>query len=143
MSDDKPKTNGRNNRRAGNGYEVQIVKKLKPLYPNIGTSRANSRSRDNLKVDLINCDESKFGRIPYNIQCKNLAKHCDYAKILNEMPKDGPEVNVIFHKQTKKADNGRFMKVGEFAILKLDDFYYIMKRNLELEDEVKAWSNIM
>lgn len=144
MSEDKPKTNGRNNRVAGHNFEREVVKKLKEVgIENIGTSRQHSRSRDNAKVDICRTDEIKYGRLPYNIQCKSISKHLDYAKILEEMPKNEPEINVIFHKQTKKTDNGRFMVKGQYAILKLEDFYEIIKKNLELEDEVKSWGNLM
>ena len=144
MSDEKPKTNGKRNKSAGSNYERETVKRLKDIgYTGVGTSRNNSRSRDAQKVDIVNCDESKDGRLPYNIQNKTLSKPAPYAKLLAEMPQDGSEINIIFHKQTKKNAAGRFMKVGEYAILKADDMYNMMQRLLELEDEVKGWSNIM
>lgn len=138
------KTNGARNRAAGNGWELASIKRLKEVgYKDICSTRSNSRVRDGEKVDVMFKDEAKYGRFPYNLQCKNVSKSLDYAKLLAELPQDSGAVNVIFHKQTKKAENGRFMKVGEYAILELDDFYNILKRVLELEDEVKAWSNIM
>jgi hypothetical protein len=138
------KTNGKRNKSAGSNYERQVVNRLKDIgYSDVGTSRNNSRARDAAKIDVVNCNEDKNGRLPYNIQVKTLAKPAPYGKLLDEMPKDGPEINVIFHKQTKKAENGRFYEKGQYAILKLDDFYAIIKRNLELEDEAKSWSNIM
>lgn len=138
------KTNGRNNKNRGSNWERDTVNALKKIgFVNAGTSRLHSRERDNAKVDITNANESINGRLPYNIQCKSVSKHVDYAKILSEMPQDGSEINVIFHKQTKKTDGGTFRKVGTFAILPLEDFYEIMRKQLELEDEVKAWSNIM
>ena len=88
-------------------------------------------------------DEAKYGRFPYNIQCKNVAKSIDYAKLLAELPIDSGAINVIFHKQTKKAENGRFMRVGEYAILELDDFYAMLQKINELEDDVKSWRQVI
>jgi hypothetical protein len=137
-------TNGNRNRSAGNGYERAVVLKLKSIgFPNITTSRNNSRVRDKQCVDIMNLDEAKDGRLPYNIQCKNVSKHVEYAKLLAEMPQDGTEINVVFHKKTKKSEAGIFRKEGEYAILKLDDFYGMMKRLLEIEDEAKSWNNLM
>lgn len=119
----KPRTNGRRNKVAGSNYERQVVNKLKSIgFTNVGTSRNNSRAKDALKIDIVNCNEDKYGRLPYNFQCKTLAKPCAYGKLLAEMPK-GKEVNVILHKQTKKDSAGRFQKVGEYAIMNAEDFY--------------------
>lgn len=137
-------TNGKRNKTAGSNYERETVKRLKEIgFHGVGTSRNNSRTRDAAKIDIVNCDEDKDGRLPYNIQNKTLAKPAPYGKLLDEMPQDGRAINVIFHKQTKKNNAGRFMKVGEYAIMKLDDFYDIMKKILELEDEQKSWNNLM
>ncbi len=144
MSEDKPKTNGNNNLRRGSTFERLVVNDLKSIgYKNVGTSRFYSRALDHAKVDIASTNESKYGRFPYNIQCKTKTTAVDYSKLLLEMPQDGNEVNVIFHKKTKKTEGGTFRKTGAYAILKLEDFYDIMKKQLELEDEVKAWSNIM
>ena len=143
MSEDKPKTNGARNKRAGSLLETQIVKQFKEIgFKYCATSRACNKVRDGEKVDLCNIDESKYGRLPYNIQAKTLSKPAPYGKILDEMPK-GEQINVLIHKQTKKDKAGRFQHRGTYAIMSIDDFYDIIKRNLELEDEVKAWSNIM
>lgn len=143
MSENKPKTNGKRNKQAGNAHEVQVVKKLKEVgYKHVATSRACNKIRDGEKVDVCNTDESKYGRLPFNFQCKTLSKPAPYGKILDEMP-EGDEINVLIHKQTKKDKAGRFQHRGTYAIMAVDDFYDIIKRNLELEDEVKSWGNIM
>ena len=117
------KTNGRRNKQAGNSYELNVAKALREHgFPHVITTRLGSRLLDSQKVDLMNQDEHINGRLPYNIQCKCLAKLVHYGKILEEMPKNSPQINVVIHKQTKKVGD-KFMPRGEFAIMKADDFY--------------------
>ena len=116
------KTNGKRNRNAGNSLERELVNTLKVIFPDITTSRNNSRIRDGQGVDLMNKDEVNNGRLPYNFQAKMLAKHVDYTKVLKAMPKSA-EINVIIHRKTKKSEGGRFMTQGTYAILNADDFY--------------------
>lgn len=138
------KTNGKRNKAAGHGFERQVVKDLKAIgFPNVCTSRLASRLRDSQKIDVVNEDEDKYGRLPYNIQCKNLAKLADYPKLLDELPQDTSHINVVFHKKTKKTTAGVFRTQGEYAILKLDDFYSMMKKIVELEDDLKSWRQVV
>jgi hypothetical protein len=43
------------------------------------------------------------------------------------MPQDGEAMNVIMHKQTKKSASGRFMPVGKYAIMTVDDFMQLVR----------------
>lgn len=132
------KTNGKRNKSAGSSWERTIVNKLKEIgFPWVGTTRNNSRSRDAQKIDVMNIDEGKYGRLPYNIQAKTLAKPAPYGKLLEELPQDTGCINVIFHKQTKKSEGGRFMTRGTYAILNLDDFYSMASKIVTLEARVK------
>ena len=118
------KTNGRRNKQAGNSFELNVAKDLHNAgFPNVITTRLGSRLLDSQKIDLMNKDEHIHGRLPYNIQCKSLAKHADYCKILAEMPANTAEINVVIHRKTKKSDAGRFIKQGTYAIMNADDFY--------------------
>lgn len=117
---------GKRNKNAGHTWELQCVKKLDEAgFSGLGTSRNISRTRDAEKVDICSFNEGTEGRFEYNIQCKNLSKACNYPKLLSELPADGNQMNVIFHKQTKKVNN-RFMPLGEYAILNLSDFIGMM-----------------
>lgn len=125
------KTNGRRNIKAGHKWELEALHRLEEIFPEICTTRLNSRLRDSQKVDIMYKDEAKHGRLPYNIQCKTLAKHCDYTSLLKEMPV-GDEVNVIIHRKTKKSEaSGRFIKQGTYAIMEAEDFYKLIQ---ELEN---------
>lgn len=128
---------GPRNKVAGHNFERTIVQVLKEIgFPHASTSRLQSRARDNQKVDIMNENEHKVGRLPYNFQCKNLASNTPdgkfpYAKLLCEMP-EGDEINVILHNQTVKrvsqAGTVSFMTKGQYAHLGLRDFMTILQR---------------
>lgn len=124
-------TNGKRNRAAGHGWERQIVRVLREIgFPHVVTSRSESRSRDNQKIDIVNKDELKNGRLPYNIQAKNTVGTVKYPVTLAALPKDKDIINVIFHKQTRKSGN-KFIPTQNFAILYLEDFIELMKERNE------------
>jgi hypothetical protein len=126
-------TNGKRNRTAGHNWEREIVKDLQSLgFTHVCTSRSESKSRDDQKIDIINKNELLNGRLPYNIQAKCTTGHLKYGKVLAELPDGTGSVNVIFHKQTEKAGN-RFVTVDNFAIMYLEDFYAIIKKLKEYE----------
>jgi hypothetical protein len=109
----------KNNKSRGNTWERTIVKYLKELgYEGINTCRAESKLRDNQKVDICSLPG-------WNIQAKTLHTPVHPEKILSVMPEEDA-VNVIFFKKTKKMGK-RFMPEGEYAILNLADFLEIMK----------------
>lgn len=131
------KTNGKRNKSAGSNFEREVVNKLKTIgFPNVGTTRNNSRSRDAQKIDVMNVDEGKFGRLRYNIQCKTLSKPAPYGKLLDELPQDGEEINIVIHKQTKKSESGRFMARGTYAIMMVDDFYDLIAEIEQLKNKL-------
>jgi len=138
----EPKKKGPSrNRTAGHNFERDIVNVLKEVgFEHVCTTRGESKTRDDAKVDIMNKNEYKNGRLPFNIQCKNLVTTnknggLDYNTVLHSMPKDGSETNVIFHNMTQKR-GFKFMLVGQFAHLKLYDFIMLMKKVKDLEAEV-------
>lgn len=120
---------GKRNRTAGHSWERDVANTLRKIgFTHAVTSRSESRSRDDQKVDIINKDEATNGRLPYNIQAKCVKGHLKYAALLSELPKTPNVTNVVFHKQTTKSENGRFMETGKFVILNMDDFLEMMKK---------------
>ena len=123
-----------NSRARGHKWELDCIKLLKelniPITENLVSSRSESRSRDNQKVDLINVDEAENGRFPLNVQAKNFSTKLKYDEVLNEMPENGNQINVIFNKYTKKVGKN-FMTQGHYAILDLDDFLQLFKMAYE------------
>lgn len=130
------------NRTAGHKWERDSAAIQRDFvgYKDLITSRQGSRLRDSQKVDLCNADEDANGRLPYNIQCKTLSKAAPYHKLLSELEEfNGREqINVVFHKMTRKSEGGKFLPMGEFAILNLDDFHIMQRRILQLEKFVQS-----
>ena len=108
-----------NNRRRGHNWERTCLNYLSSIFPKIKTSRYASKMQDDLKVDLCFTGD-------YNFQCKLSNIKLDYPSILESMPEDD-KYNVIMHKLTKKSAKN-FIPVGEYAILKLDDFITLLEK---------------
>ncbi len=114
--------NGKRNRAAGHSYELEIAEAFRQAgFVHVVTSRSESRNRDAQKIDLVNRNEVKVGRLPYNIQCKNCVGKLPYQKLLAEIPKEKGIINVVLHKQTMKV-NTRFITRDKFALLYQTDF---------------------
>lgn len=135
------KTSGKRNRRAGHGLETLVARLLVIKgFLHVITSRAGNRSRDNAGVDLVNADEVKNGRLEYNIQCKCTTDRPKYDQILGSMPKDENVINVIIHKFTKRSGT-KFMPLGHFAIMEMNDFLEMAAEIKRLKTENKKLSN--
>lgn len=131
------KTPGKRNKAAGSGWERELAIKFRELgFPHVITTRQGSRLRDSQKIDLMNSDEDKYGRLPYNVQAKNVVGHLAYGKVLGELPKEEGIINVILHKQTAKV-NDRFIGKEKFAIMYMDDFLNLIK---ELNERRKPFT---
>jgi len=126
-------TNGSRNRSAGHNWEREVVAALKQLgFNHVSTSRNESRLRDAQKIDIVNINELKNGRLPYNIQAKCVVGHLKYGLVLSELPKEDDITNVILHKQTIKRGS-RFITSDKFAILYMDDFFKMVKKIKDYE----------
>lgn len=131
------KTNGKRNRQAGHGLELELARKFREIgFPHVVTTRSESRSRDNQGIDLINSDERVNGRFPFNVQSKNTTSNVPYAKLLADMPVVPDVVNVVIHKQTARV-NDRFIGRGKYAILNLEDFLELVRRLKEYDGDSK------
>lgn len=86
---DLPKERGvKRNVTAGSNYELDIRDKYRALgFPHVVSTRSENKTRDGQKIDLINTDEWKNGRFPYNVQCKNTCQHVEYHDIFVGYPK--------------------------------------------------------
>ena len=98
------------NRDAGHKYEREVLKKLKPLFPDIDTSRNESRKLDALGVDFCNTR-------PFNFQCKLSINKPSYD-VLERMPEGK---SVVIHGHVVKAAKN-FIKKEDYVIMKLETF---------------------
>ena len=124
------------NSTAGHNYERDIKNILNRVgFPFAVTSRSESRSRDNDKVDLCNRNEFKNGRLPFNFQCKSLTDHevasgkiekVRYKEILGQIELLDGIMNVVLHRHTVKKGT-KFMVQGEYAFMYQKDFFQLVE----------------
>jgi hypothetical protein len=93
---------------------------IRHLFPDCVTSRVESKAQDDKGVDLCNTGNLQ-------IQCKNMSTPLKYEEVLDKMPSSDSLINVIFFKKTKKV-NTTFREIGQFAILKLEDFVKLLEK---------------
>lgn len=121
---------GKTNRRRGNNYELQIVKELKDLgFECVVTSRSESKSKDNDKVDIID----KCGQLPFDIQIqiKKTASTPSYFKIRESSSVDNESFVIVWNKQKRAKVN--MVSEGEAVILDKNLFYKLIKNFLKTE----------
>lgn len=102
-------------------------------FTHVVSTRSESRTRDGMGIDLMNTNEEKNGRLPYNIQCKNYARKVEYHDLLAGLPDDEGVINVVLHKFTEKKKGGNFHPKGHYAILNMEDFFYLITELKKLE----------
>ena len=114
--------NLKNNRKRGNSYEVKIAKELRELgFPGVKTSRSESKSMDDKKVDLVDTE----GKLFFYPQLKKLGRMPNYFTIEKECPlKDKPFV-VFWDYQVPTAQT--FRSAGEVVIIPKSFFYELIK----------------
>lgn len=118
----KKQRNLKRNRARGNAYECAIAQELRDLgYPNIKTSRSESKAMDDRKVDLVDLDN----KLEFYPQIKATMNTPDYFGIEKQCPlKDKPFI--IFWKKIK-ATESTFRSEGEIVILPKSFFYELLK----------------
>ena len=119
----KPKRNRRGAaaRRKGNAYEVQICKELNEFGFDCVTSRKESKSTDDNKVDII--DRSK--KLPVFIQAKKTQTIPQYFKIRSESTVDPSKFVIMWNKQVPKTTN--VCSAGELVLMPKELFYELIK----------------
>lgn len=110
-------------RNKGYRYETKIAQELRNLgFTDVVTSRSESKSMDDKKVDLVD----RSGKLPCYIQLKNTVNTPQYHAIKKECPlKDKPFI-VIWNKQVKKEKV--FGSAGEVVIMDKDFFYELLSK---------------
>lgn len=100
-----------NSRKKGHTYELDIRDMFRRMgWERAVSSRAESKSKDDQKVDLCFTD-------PFNCQMKAVEKLGSLHDILESMPKD-ENYNLVFHKRNHK---------GTVVSMKLEDFQELLQ----------------
>ena len=106
----------------GHRYEQKIAQELRELgFKNVVTSRSESKSMDDNKVDLIDKDD----KLPVKIQLKSTQTIPSYFKIRSESTVNPEEFVIIWSKQEKRDVN--IVSVGEAVIMDKKMFYKLIK----------------
>jgi len=106
----------------GHRYEQKIAQELRELgFNGVVTSRSESKSMDDNKVDLID----KENKLPVKIQLKSTQSIPSYFKIRSESTVDPEEFVIIWSKQEKRDVN--IVSVGEAVIMDKKMFYKLIK----------------
>ena len=102
-------------RNKGHRYETKIAQELRNLgFTDVVTSRSESKSMDDKKVDLVD----RSGKLPCYIQLKNTVNTPQYHAIKKECP--------LKDKQVKKEKV--FGSAGEVVIMDKDFFYELLSK---------------
>lgn len=118
----KRKRNGAYSKNKGNRYEQKIAKELRELgFSGVKTSRSESKSTDDNKIDLIDTEH----KLPVEIQIKKTQSIPSYFKIRSESTVDPSKFCIIWSKQEKKEKN--ICTVGEAVIISKEMFYELIK----------------
>ena len=129
---EKKKRNIKANKRRGSDYERKIAKELREIgYESVVTSRSESKSIDDAKVDLID----KSNELPCHFQLKRTMKYPNYLAIDKECSlKDKP---LVLLWDVQRATESTFRSDGELVIMKKEFFYELLQiyRNYKLISE--------
>lgn len=106
----------------GNRYEQQIAKELRELgFSGVKTSRSESKTVDNNKVDIIDTEN----KLPIQIQLKKTQNIPNYFKIRDESTVNPEDFCVIWAKQEPRETN--IITIGEVAIIDKKMLYKLLE----------------
>jgi hypothetical protein len=108
----------------GNRYELKIIKELIDLgYPGLKSSRSESKSLDNDKVDIAD-PENVMG---FYVQCKITKNYPDVIENIINCPRKDKPLVIFWNKQVQKEKN--MGSAGEFVIMTKKMFYDLIRKN--------------
>lgn len=112
---------GKQNKRKGNTFELDVVHKLNSLGFNVATSRSQSKAKDNNKIDIFDFS----GTLPINIQTKYSNTTPNYFTIEHQCSDKSLPFGIIW----KKSTIGK--SPGTIAMIPVDYFYHLLKLELD------------
>ena len=125
----KPKRqrSGAYSKRKGNTYELKIIKELIALgYDGLKSSRSESRSLDNDKIDIAQ-DPNATNELPFYVQCKCTKNTPQISELINNCPRKDKPLIIFWNKQINKEVN--MASAGEYVIIDKKSFYELIDIN--------------
>lgn len=106
----------RKNRKKGNNFELEVIKKLKEIgYDGCVSSRSESKRTDDNGIDIVDLNKE----LHINIQCKNTTNLPNYFSLKDKCPiKDKPFAIVW-----KKSTNDGTKSPGTVVVMDIEEFY--------------------
>ena len=102
---------GKASRKKGHAYELKIAEELRKWFPDVVTSRSESKRADDKGKDLMYTED-------LCIQCKATETSPSYPILLAAMQKEFPkEAPMIFRKQNNKIETVTMLKTTFYDIL--------------------------
>lgn len=125
----KKKRSGAYSKNKGNRYELKIIKELTELgYDGLKSSRSESKSLDNDKIDIAQDKDAK-NELPFYVQCKCTKNTPNVQEILEACPRKNKPLIVVWNKQINKEVN--MASAGEFIMLEKSFFYELIKKDTQ------------
>lgn len=109
---------GAQNKRKGNGFELQVIHRLNDMGFNTVSSRSESKRTDDNKIDIYDLD----GTLPVNIQTKYTSTTPNYFNIENQCTDKSKPFTIIWKKSVSGENSP-----GTIAMIPASFFYDILK----------------
>ena len=125
----KVKNIGKNNKRKGNNFELQVIQALKEIgYKGCVSSRSINKLADANKIDIIDTKNE----LPVNIQTKNTLNTPDFFTIESQCTDKTKPFVIIWKKTGKQGHNSP----GTVAIVPIKYFYKLLELCKSLQKNV-------
>ena len=120
----KKKRSGAYSKQKGNRYELKIIKELVELgYEGLVSSRSESRSLDNDKIDIAETAD----KLPCYVQAKCTKVTPNVEEIIKACPRKDRPLVIVWNKQINKEVN--MASAGEYVMMPKSFFYELIKKN--------------
>lgn len=116
---DQKKKLGKQNKRKGNKFELDVVHKLNEIGYNTVTSRSESKRTDDNKIDIYDLD----GTLPINLQTKYTSNTPNYFSIRSQCSNTTKPFGIIWKKSVTGENSP-----GTVAIIPVEFFYQLIKK---------------
>lgn len=118
---------GKRNRNRGHKYELKLVKELQEITGNghICTSRSESKSLDNDKIDIADPDNV----LDFYVQAKATKATPPIKKIFNTVGRTDKPLSIFWNVQESREH--KQISVAEYVIIPKEFFYNLIKLKYE------------